>query len=200
MSNHYKDYKQTQSSAHKYWAGWPMGGEYMKDLEWSSKIAISYLKKIYQKGLPSNSAVIFDVDETIVFGDPEELLGVREMELGEHKGQPLFVLPPNKHIVDIVKVCKKMGLKIIILTARPATSKLATLTNLDMFNIPYDYIITNQKEQDPSFKIQARRQLIDKFNIILTVGDQPCDVLLPGKSAVLKLPDPESKCAYFHPN
>lgn len=40
--------------------------------------------------------------------------------------------------------------------------------------------------------------MIGKGNtLLLTVGDQPCDCLLPGKSAALKLPDPESKCVYF---
>lgn len=200
MSNHYHDYKQQQASnSYKYWKDWPMGGEYKKDIEWASEIGIKYLQQIKNSVPMEKSAIIFDVDETLVFGDPEELLGVREMELGEHKGQSVFILPPNTPIVKICSTAKKLGFKIIVLTARPATSKIATLTNLDMFNIPYDYIIMNNKDSDPQFKITARRQLQDKFNIVLTVGDQPCDVLLPGKSAVLKLPDPESKCSYFYP-
>ena len=184
-----------------YWQNWPKSGKYINDLIWSEKIALAYLNSLLKKiPLRKTHAVIFDVDETLVFGDPEETLGVREMELGDHKGQSVFILPPNPPIVNIALEAKKKGLKIIILTARPATSKIATLANLDMFKIPYDFIIMNNKDSDPEFKIMARRQLSNKFDILLTVGDQPCDCLLPGKSAVLKLPDPDSKCAYFYPN
>ena len=197
MSNHYKDYRQSQAKT--YWSGWPMSGQYLQDLKWASEISIKYLRSVASRVDKRNAAVIFDVDETIMFGDPEELLGVREMELGVHDGQEIFILPPNPPISKVVSESKRLGFKIIVLTARPATSKKATLTNLDMFKIPYDYIIMNNKESDPDFKISARRQLFDKFNIILTVGDQPCDCLLPGRSAVLKLPDPTSKCAYFYP-
>jgi hypothetical protein len=198
MSNHYKN---SSDGSNNYWSKWPTGGKYIEDLTWGAKISIEYLKAYTKRKKPtSNSAVIFDVDETLIFGDPEEKLGVREMELGEHNGQPVFILPPNPPIVKILNFAKKIGYKIIILTARPAASKMATITNLDMFHIPYDFIIMNNKDQDPEFKILARRKLAKKFDIVLTVGDQPCDVLLPGKSAVLKLPSEESKCAYFHPN
>ena len=193
------DSSASQSDARGYWKDWPLGGEYMKDLEWASNIGIKYLQQILPKVPLDRSAVIFDVDETLIFGDPEELIGVREMELGEHKGQSVFILPPNAPIVKICNAAKKMGFKIIILTARPASSKIATLTNLDMFKIPYDYIIMNNKDSDPQFKITARRQLQEKFNIVLTIGDQPCDVLLCGRSAVLKLPCSDAKCSYFYP-
>jgi hypothetical protein len=198
--NHYQDYKRSHSHVAEYWKNWPRGGEYMNDLLWSEKVATSYLNQIVPRlGNLENCAVVFDVDETLVFGDPEETIGVREMELGDFNGQSVFILPPNSPIVKICSTAKRLGLKIIILTARPATSKIATITNLDMFRIPYDFIIVNNNDSDPQFKINTRRDLQSKYNVILTVGDQPCDVLLCGKSAVLKLPDPKSKCAYFNP-
>ena len=200
MSNHYQDYRKSQGHAAEYWKNWPRGGEYMKDLQWAEQIAISYLNQIVPRlGNLDNCAVIFDVDETLVFGDPEETIGVREMELGDFNGQSVFILPPNAPVVKICTTAKRLGLKIIILTARPGTSKIATITNLDMFKIPYDFIIVNSKESDPQFKINTRRELQTKYNVILTVGDQPADVLLPGKAAALKLPDPTSKAAYFIP-
>lgn len=184
-----------------YWSNWLVGGgDYVQDLKWASKITIAYLKKVKQSGKNyERPCVLFDVDETLVFGDPEEKLGVREMELGEHNGQPVFVLPPNPHIVKIIKEAKKLGFAVIILTARPATSKIATQLNMSMFGIPYDQIIMNEKDEDPEFKIRVRRMIATKNTLLLTVGDQPCDCLLPGKTAALKLPDPESKCAYFLP-
>lgn len=199
-TNHYQDYRKSQSHAAEYWKNWPRGGEYMKDLLWSEQVAVSYLNQIAPRlGNLDNCAVIFDVDETLLFGDPEETIGVREMELGEFNGQSVFILPPNAPIVKICTTAKKLGFKIIILTARPGTSKIATMTNLDMFKIPYDFLIVNSKESDPQFKINTRRELQTKYNVILTIGDMVTDVLLPGKAAVLKLPDPASKCAYFVP-
>lgn len=181
-----------------YWSDWHKSkGHYMQDLVWGAKMAIKYLTSIRQK-LKPNSAIVVDVDETLIFGDPEEVLGVREMDLGEENGNPIFILPPNPPVVKIIEQAKAMNIKIIILTARPAVSKLATMYNLSMFKIPYDFIIMNNKDTDPEFKISARRELSKKFDIVLTVGDQPCDVLLPGSSAILKLPDPESKCSYFY--
>lgn len=183
-----------------YWIKWPASGYYVQDLQWGSQKAINYLRKVKNsnKNIP-RPCILLDVDETLVFGDPEEKVGVREMELGDHNGQPVFVLPPNPPIVEIAKVSKKLGFAVIVLTARPATSKLATITNLDMFNIPYDKLIMNEKDEDPEFKIRVRRMIAKNNSLLLTVGDQPTDVLLPGKSALLKLPAPESKCCYFLP-
>jgi hypothetical protein len=92
-----------------------------------------------------------------------------------------------------------LGIKIIVLTARPKTSKLATITNLDMFMIPYDRVFMNEGDEDPEFKIRVRRKICSQNNLLLTIGDQLCDVLLPGRSGILKLPDPNSKCSYFLP-
>ena len=182
-----------------YWTNWPTKGGYVTDLNWASKVAIDYLRKLKQTKNITRPCVIFDVDETLVFGDPEEKIGVREMELGDHGGQPIFVLPPNPQVVKIVKEARTLGMKIIVLTARPSTSKLATITNLDMFHIPYDKVIMNDNDEDPEFKIRMRRRIGEQYSIVLICGDQPADVLLPGRSAVLKLPDPESKASYFLP-
>ena len=184
----------------QYWIKWPSGGDYVQDLNWACKAAIQYLRKVKQSGQNyTRPCVLFDVDETLVFGDPEEKVGVREMELGDHNGQPVFVLPPNPQIVKIALEAKKLGFSIIVLTARPKTSKLATITNMDMFRIPYNQLIMNERDEDPEFKIRIRRMISKNNTLLLTIGDQCCDVLLPGKSAALKLPDPESKCSYFLP-
>jgi len=186
-------------SSENYFKGWPTSGDYVHDLNWASKVSIDYLRKLKQTKKLVRPCVLFDVDETLVFGDPEEKLGVREMELGDHSGQPVFILPPNPQIVKIAKEARNLGFKVIILTARPSTSKLATVTNLDMFGIPYDKVFMNDKDEDPEFKIRLRRRISEQNSLLLTIGDQPCDVILPGRSGILKLPDPDSKCSYFLP-
>ena len=88
--------------------------------------------------------------------------------------------------------------KIICLTARPQESQLASVSNLNMFNIPHDMLIMNDKDEDPFFKIKIRRQLVKpNQDIVLTIGDQFTDIYLPGtNTAAIKLPDPDSTCSY----
>jgi len=184
-----------------YFMGWPKKGKYVEDLNWAYKISSKFLEKVAtNKKINPRTAIIFDVDETLVFGDAASVIGVQEMELGDHDGHSIFILPPNPPIVNILRKAKRLGIKIIILTARPGTSKAATIANLEMFKIPFDYIICNNKDSDPEFKSSARKQLSSKFDILLTVGDQSTDCLLPGRSAILKLPDPNSLCCYFFAN
>lgn len=186
-----------------YFKGWPSPQSmYMSDIKWASKKGIEYMQKIKraygQKIRQYNMVVIFDVDETLVFGDPDDSIGVKEMELGDHGGQTVFILPPNPPIVKMAAEAKEMGFKVIILTARPNCSKMATVTNLDMFKIPYDSVIVNDRDEDPAFKLRVRRKLAQKYNVVLTVGDQVCDVLLPGKAAFIKLPEPDLKGSYAY--
>ncbi len=181
-----------------YWIKWPRPDcEYCKDLSWASNIAIKYLNNIKNVQTTKQKAVIFDIDDTIVFGDPEQIIGVKEMDLGSHNGQEIFILPVNNQIVKIVEYAKSLGMKIILLTARPPESELASMTNMSMFRVPYDMLIVNKKEADPCFKLNTRRVIANKFHIVLTVGDQITDVLCPGTAAILKLPDPDSKVSYF---
>lgn len=183
-------------SDEQYWKGWPSKCPYNDDIKWACKIAIEYLNKIAPKYRNSNKVgiVVFDIDDTLCFGDPANVIGVREMELGVHNGQEVFILPMNNPVVKVAEVAHKHGFKIVALTARPKESKMASITNLNMFRVPFDHIIMNDGDEDPFFKIRVRRNL-QKQNqdVVLTVGDQPFDVYLPGKAAAIKLPDPEDK-------
>lgn len=187
----------------EYWKNWPGNCMYNEDLKWGCSYAIQYLQKIapQYKASGRKGLVIFDIDDTIVFGDPAEVIGVKEMELGRHKGQEVFILPVNQSVVKVANVARSLGFIIICLTARPKESQLASATNLNMFNVPYDKLIMNEKDQDPFFKIHVRKKLseIEGQDVILTIGDQVFDVFLPGPtSAAIKLPSPESKCSYAY--
>lgn len=179
-----------------YWKGWPAKGEYMKDLLWAERIAIQYLDRISGSKGNKQQCVVFDIDDTIVFGDPSEVIGVREMELGTHEGQCVFILPRNKPVVRIAEHAKKLGMTIVLLTARPKESRLASKVNMDEYNIPYHAIIMNEKDEDYFFKIRVRRNIESKYDIVLTIGDQITDCMCPGTSAAIKLPDPDSLCSY----
>jgi len=183
-----------------YFNGWP-ASMYNEDLKWASAHAIQYLTKIAPqlKAAGKKGIVVFDIDDTLVFGDPAEVIGLKEMEW-VHKGQSVFILPVNDSIVKIAHVARQLGFRIVCLTARPIESKLASATNLNMFKVPYDDLIMNEKDQDPFFKIHVRQKLdsIPGQEVIATIGDQITDLLLCGKAAAIKLPTPESKCSYVY--
>jgi hypothetical protein len=193
------------ASDEQYFKGWPMKCPYNEDLDWGASIGIKYLKMLaptFKQGgrnFGKTGIVVLDIDDTLVFGDPAGVIGVKEMELGTHNGQDVFILQPNNQIVQLANVSRQLGFKIIALTARPMESKMASITNLKLFKIPHDMLVMNDKDDDPHFKIKIRRSL-EKPNqtVVLTVGDQITDCLLCGTSAAIKLPDPERKCCYAY--
>ena len=183
-----------------YYAGWPKKGLYNDDLNWACRIGINYLKQIapITKNQNKIGIIVLDIDDTLVMGDHAPILGIREQERIEDN-QEIFILPINKQVKALAVTARNLGLKIVILTARPLSSKAASICNLQDYDIPYDMIIMNDKDSDPMFKVKVRRSLDnDKRQIVLTVGDQPFDCFSPGKAAAIKLPDPDCKCAYVY--
>jgi hypothetical protein len=154
------------------------------------KVGMKHLTDCKTKQTAKQKCVIFDFDDCLVFGDPASVVGVREMELGEHGGSDIFILPRNEPVVKLAEFAKANGYVVIILTARPKTSREATRWNCRDYKIPYDVIVMNDADDDPCFKVNVRRKISVKYDIVLTVGDQITDCLCPGKSAFIKLPDP----------
>lgn len=181
-----------------YWDGWLVNqGEYFKDCFWAYKLGVSYLQKYKNKPTDKQKCVVFDIDDTLVFGDPDETVGVREMELGNLNGQSIFALPRNEPICKLAEAAKKLGYVIVVLTARPSASREASRINMIKFNIPFDALIMNDGDHDPCFKIHTRRKIANKYDIALTIGDQATDVLCPGGDcAAIKLPDPNLLASY----
>lgn len=180
-----------------YFKGWPYNCPYIEDLKWACQVSIKYLQSILPKLQSSGKKglVIFDIDDTLLFGDPAHAIPVKEMEIGES----IFILPPNMHIVNLAKQAKQMGFSIVALTARPKESRESSVLNLNMFQIPYDMIIMNDKDQYPEFKIDIRKKLEQKNQIVvLTIGDQIGDLYMPGNAAAIKLPEPDLKCSYAY--
>lgn len=172
----------------EYWKGWPKDCMYNRDLTWACTVAIKYLTQIAPIIKRENKVgiVVFDIDDTVVFGDPAEVLGVREMDLGYEGDHPLFILPINMQIVEIIKHAKKCGFLIYIATARPIESKKASEMNLNMFGIEYDNLFMNNMDEYPiEFKYKVFKSLKD--NLIYSIGDKSTDISRPFG---VKLPDP----------
>jgi len=192
----------------EYWQGWPDKCPYLEDLNWASALAIKYLIKLapVYKENKRIGIVVFDLDDTLFYGDPEDTVGVQEMSLGKHKGkdgsiQDSFILPVNKPIKAIALKARELGFKIVCLTARPLESEVASRHNLWLFDIPYDSVIMNPHENDYWFKVKVRRDLCSKPNqdIVCTIGDRFTDCYLPGgNTCVVKLPEDISKCSYVY--
>lgn len=191
------------STPRGYFAKWPHKGEYVEDMEWACKIGSDYLKRRKKQPFKGRPCVIFDVDDTIIYTDPARESDIDDVELGDVKDekgqtQPVFVLPPNDCVLQLVKEAETLGYVVIILTARPGISRLATIANLDILDCPFSFVVLNEKDEDPTFKLRIRKQLCRKYDVVLTVGDQWSDLLNPGTSAGIKLPDPDLKGSYIY--
>lgn len=155
-----------------YYNNWPLEEcKYVQDLKYVNECAVKYLEELeksVKKGI-----VLFDFDETIVFG-PSYLRGC--MELGYIKGQEIFIGLPNNYIVSLMRKIKQMGFKIVVWTLRPNSSKLATIINMNMFDIPYDDLMGF--DEDYGFKSTAT--IAENINnaheeVVLCIGDQVID-------------------------
>lgn len=183
-----------------YWNGWLRNvGPYSKDLIWALNIGKQILDKYKVKKTAKQKCIVFDIDDTLVFGDPEEVMGVKEMELGQIDGDDIFILPRNEPIVKLAEYAKANGYMIIVVTARPKSSRLASIENMKQLRIPYDALIMNDGDANPFFKVGVRRKIAARYEICLTVGDQITDVICPGvNTSFIKLPEPESKASYAY--
>jgi len=180
-----------------YWKNWPkQNSEYVKDLMWAYKVGRHAVDKYKVKTTAKPKCVVFDIDDTLVMGDPEESLGFREIDYGVDN---IFVLPWIEPMIRLADYAKANGFKIILLTARPKESRAASIENMNMLRVPYDALIMNDGDQDPFFKVNTRRKISTKYEICLTVGDQVTDCMLGGVStSFIKLPDPTSKASYAY--
>lgn len=186
-----------------YWENWPDDCPYIKDLEIGSKAAGKFLTQraaTIPKDQIKNYLVIFDLDDTLFMGDPEQTLDMVENTWGS-KDNYTFCLPVNISIKRLAQLAFKLGFTIVCLTARPQESKTSSRRNLKLNDIPYHQLIHNDGNEDPYFKSKIRYQFLKTGKkIICSVGDQFTD-LYPCSSAdtcFIKLPDPDLKCTYIY--
>ena len=117
------------------------------------------VKCVSQRIVQYNDAVMFDIDETLIHVD----------------GSPIHKM------ISLFKLCKVLGYKTIIITARPAVYQHETVLQLsslgifpsEVYYVPAD-LKTRLKEQTG-------------YNYVLSVGDLNTD--LHGSEYFIKLPD-----------
>lgn len=97
-----------------------------------------------------NEAVMFDIDDTLIFTDGT----------------------PNIPIIELLHQCKRQGYIIVIITARPGNAAMIQYTKheLSSFGILYDHL---------GFCRASDKTLLKKhtgYTYVLSVGDQPTDL------------------------
>jgi predicted HAD superfamily phosphohydrolase YqeG len=108
------------------------------------------IKYISNRAVQSNDAVMFDIDDTLIFTNGRA----------------------NEPIIDLLNKAVLLGYKIIIITARPALNRVIewTIRQLQQYEIGYHYIGFTSVET----KHYMKQQL--PYNFILSVGDMPTDL------------------------
>lgn len=97
-----------------------------------------------------NDAVMFDIDDTLVYTD----------------GTPIIPM------IELLIIAKHLGYKIVIITARPGLKPVIdwTVNQLGKYNIPSDYLGFTSANT----KTLMKKQL--PYNFVLSVGDLETDL------------------------
>lgn len=182
-----------ESNLINYYKGWPNSGHYYNKLNEIKDLLYKYL--IYFPKTGKKYTVIFDIDDTLVYTDHQNLFPLKKFPNNWIPGYMLF--PGIPQIVEIIRLCKKLGFKVIIITARPYQSESSSKKNLEILNISYDEMYHNKNYPDINFKIGLKQKLSKTNNIILSVGDQWPDLQGLVGSLCIKLPSYQDPNAYF---
>lgn len=186
-----------------YYKGWPYSGKYYNKLNEIYDILFNYITNLSRTFRTNNNnyhkkntyTAIFDIDDTLVFTDHFNLFKNKKFPYNWIKGYMIF--PEIPQIVKIAQLCKRLGFKVIIITARPYESEKSSKKNLEMLNIEYDEIYHNNNYPDLNFKIGLKQKLSKTHNIILSVGDQYPDLQGLSGCLCIKLPSAQDQNAYF---
>ena len=105
---------------------------------------------ISNREIAPNDAVMFDIDDTLIFTDGR----------------------PNTPIISLLRGARATGYKIVIITARPGLGHVIkwTVNQLQEYEIVYDYLGFTSAETKGIMKKQL------PYNFILSVGDMPTDL------------------------
>ena len=100
--------------------------------------------------IAQNDAVMFDIDDTLIFVDGT----------------------PNNPMIELLHIARHLGYKIVIITSRPGIRSVInwTINQLGKYNIPSDYLGFTSS----STKTTMKKQL--PYNFVLSVGDLETDL------------------------
>ena len=145
------------------------------------KIASRYFKHMKKNNFMNirKPAAMFDIDDTLIY---------------THSHKPI------KEITKILEECKKLGLYIIIITARLDRYAKETIEELNQWNIYYDKLyLRNSKDNINKFKENIKEQLALQENIytVFSIGDNYIDVKGEWSGFWIKLPNQEDNRLFY---
>lgn len=168
-------------------------GQYEKELTEIINDAKARFSKVE---VASNSAVVFDIDETAL----DNYSAIKKIGFGYEKKYwdewleeaEAPAIPQVKNLYDFLL---QKGFKIIFITGKKDYQYNATFKNMKSAGYKdFDTIITRSKDEykikSALYKSQKRKELTDKGYIIAgCVGDQLTDCVGPNCGIVVKLPN-----------
>ena len=144
----------------------------------------------FQKNLGKDGAIVFDIDDTLVDGEDDDI--------------------KHSSVVKVYRSCQKLGFKCCIITARPEVdgNRSETIRMLhshgindweSLYMMPPNTKHTT--EHISTYKFLARQDLRNRYHIIANVGDMWHDLVrMPFSGAHKKLGNPTVQdCAVLFP-
>lgn len=168
-------------------------GKYDEEL---TEVVNDAKKKFDKVEVESNSAVIFDVDETALnnYGLAKMMDFGYVYDLNKKWNEELKATA-FKPVKDLYDYLLNKGFKIVFLTGRNSNEYDVTYKNLIKEGYTeFDTLITQSKEdqklKSQEFKSKIRTELTNKgYQIVGTVGDQWTDINGPYSGIQIKLPN-----------
>lgn len=168
-------------------------GKYDEEL---TEVVNDAKKKLDKVEVESNSAVIFDVDETALnnYGLAKMMDFGYVYDLNKKWNEELKATA-FKPVKDLYDYLLNKGFKIVFLTGRNSNEYDVTYKNLIKEGYTeFDTLITQSKEdqklKSQEFKSKIRTELTNKgYQIVGTVGDQWTDLNGPYSGIQIKLPN-----------
>lgn len=168
-------------------------GKYDEEL---TEVVNDAKKKFDKVEVESNSAVIFDVDETALnnYGLAKMMDFGYVYDLNKKWNEELKATA-FKPVKDLYDYLLNKGFKIVFLTGRNSNEYDVTYKNLIKEGYTeFDTLITQSKEdqklKSQEFKTKIRTELTNKgYQIVGTVGDQWTDLNGPYSGIQIKLPN-----------
>jgi len=168
-------------------------GQYQKEL---TKIINDAKEKFCNIEIHPNSAVVFDVDETVL----DNYEAIKQIGFGyESKYWDEWIdkasAPANPQVKDLHDFLVKKGFKIIFITGKKDYQYNATFKNLNAAGyVDFDTLIVREKKdyktKSALFKSLKRKEMTEKGYIVVgCVGDQITDCQGENCGIVVKLPN-----------
>ena len=137
----------------------------------AANLAVKYIDK---KVIKQKSAVMFDIDDTLLFVNGNTLTPITPM-------------------IDLLNYCIIKDLLIVIITARSEDYREQTIADLNKYGINYSYLYLRkspQDDNDPLFKSRQKERLLADYGIkvLMSIGDQMVDINGDYSGYSLKLP------------